>query len=94
MVGGKSDSENVQKPSKTFMKGGDDNGVNYVYLLNWNNPKFEKQKSNIMIIAEIFIGILFVETGETNDGTWLYFRDPLKLEQVFYIKEIHFSQIQ
>ena len=63
------------------MKGGDEKGVNYVYPVDWTNPKGEKQKDNIMINAEIFIGILFIETREANERTWLYFKDPLKQEQ-------------
>ena len=34
-----------------------------------------------MINAEIFMGTLFIETREANEGTWLYFKDPLKQEQ-------------
>ena len=34
-----------------------------------------------MINAEIFMGTLFIETTEANEGTWLYFKDPLKQEQ-------------
>ena len=34
-----------------------------------------------MINAEIFIGILFIETREANEWTWLYFKEPLKHEQ-------------
>ena len=63
------------------MKGGDETGVNYVYPVDWTNPKGEKQKGNIMLNSEIFIGILFFEKREANEGTWLYFKDPLKQEQ-------------
>ena len=45
------------------------------------NPKGETQKTNIMINAEIFMGTLFIETREAIEGTWLYFKDPLKQEQ-------------
>ena len=45
----KTDAEFVQKVSKTIMKGGDENGVNYVYPVEWINPKGETRKSNIMI---------------------------------------------
>ena len=51
------------------MKGGDEKGVNYVYPVDWINPKGETQKSNIMINAEIFMGTLFIETREANEGT-------------------------
>ena len=77
----RTDAEFVQKVSKTFMKGGDEKGVNYVYPVEWINPKGETQKGNIMINAEIFLGTLFIETREATEGTWLYFKDPLKQEQ-------------
>ena len=63
------------------MKGGDEKGVNYVYPVDWIIPKGETQKGNIMINAEIFMETLFIETRETNEGSWLYFKDPLKKEQ-------------
>ena len=78
---GRTDAEFVQKVSKTFMKGGDEKGVNYVYPVEWINPKGETQNGNIMINAEIFMGTLFIETREANERTWLYFKDPLKQEQ-------------
>ena len=77
----RTDAEFVQKISKTFLKGGDEKGVNYVYPVDWINPIGETQKGNIMINAEIFMGTLFIETREANEGTWLYFKDPLKQEQ-------------
>ena len=77
----RTDAEFVQKVSKTFMRGGDEKGVNYVYTVEWINPKSETQKGNIMINAEIFMGTLFIETREANEGTWLFFKDPLKQEQ-------------
>ena len=46
------------------MKGGDEKGVIYIYPVDWIN-KVKKQKGNIMIIAEIFIGTLFLEIMET-----------------------------
>ena len=46
--------------------------------MNWINPKGEKQKRNIMIKTEIFVGTLFFQTAE---GTWLYFKDPLNQGQ-------------
>ena len=79
----RTDAEFVQKISKTFMKGGVEKGVNYVHPMDWINPKGETQKSNIMINAEIFKGTLFIETREANEGTWLYFKDPLKQEHTF-----------
>ena len=85
------DAEFVQKISKTFMKGGDETGVNYVYPVDWTNPKGEKQKGNIMMNSEIFIGILFFETMEASEGTWLYFKDPLKQEQTLLYKEDTFE---
>ena len=63
------------------MKGGDEKGVNYVYPVDWINTKGETQKSNIMTNAENVMGSLFIETREANEGTWLYFKDPLKQEQ-------------
>ena len=63
------------------MKGGDEKGMNYVYPVDWINPKVETQKSDIMINAEIFMGTLFIETREANEGTRLFFKDPLKQEQ-------------
>ena len=33
-----------------------------------------------MINAEIFMGTLFIETRKANEGTWLYFIDPMKQE--------------
>ena len=65
----RTDAELVQKIPKTFMKGGDEKGVNYVYPVDWINPKGETQKGNIMINAEIFMGTLFVDTRESNEGT-------------------------
>ena len=78
---GRTDAEFVQKLSITFMKGGDEKAVNYLYSVDWINPKGETQKSNIMINSEIFMGTLFIETREANEGAWLYFEDPLKQEQ-------------
>ena len=77
----RTDAEFVQKISKIFKKGGDEKGVNYVYPVDRINPKGESPKCNIMINAEIFMGTLFTETREANEGTWLYFKDPLKQEQ-------------
>ena len=77
----RTDAEFVQKVSKTIMKGGDEKRVNYVYPSEWINPKGETQKGNIIINAEIFMETLFIETREANEGTWLYFKDPLKQEQ-------------
>ena len=77
----RTDAEFVQKISKTFMKGGDEKGVIYVYPVDWINPTGETQKGNIMINAEVFMGNLFIETREANEGTWLSFKDPLKQEQ-------------
>ena len=33
-----------------------------------------------MINAKIFLGTFFIETRETNEGIWLYFKDPVKQE--------------
>ena len=33
--------------------------------------------------AEIFMGSLFIETREANEGAWLYLKDPLNQEQTF-----------
>ena len=81
MVDGGSDSEFVQKVSKSFMKDGYEKVVNYVYPVNWINPKIEKQKGNIRINADIFMVALFIQTRETTEETWLYSKDPLNLEQ-------------
>ena len=56
----RTDGEFILKVSKTFMKGGDEKGVNYVYPVNWINPKDETQKGNITINAEIFMATLFI----------------------------------
>ena len=85
------DAEFVQKISKTFMKGGDEKGVNYFYPVDWINPKRETQKGNIMIKAEIFMGTLFIETREANEGTWLYFKNPWKQEQTLLYQEDTFE---
>ena len=63
------------------MKGGDEKAVIYVYPVDRINPKGETQKDNIMINAEIFMGTLFIETREANEGTCLQFKNPLKQEQ-------------
>ena len=80
MNANRTDAEFVQKISKTVMKGGDEKGKNYVYPVDWINPKSETQKRNIMINAEIFMGTLFIEIREAKEETWLYFKDPLKQE--------------
>ena len=77
----RTDAGFVQKVSKTFMKCEDEKGVNYVYPVVWINLKGETLKGNIMMNAEIFIRTLFIQTREANEGTWLYFKDPLKQEQ-------------
>ena len=59
IVGGGSDSDIVQEVTKTFMKGGEEKGVNYVFPVAWIKPKGEKRKSNIKINAKIFMGIFF-----------------------------------
>ena len=69
MVGSGSDSDFVKKISKTFMKSGEEKGVNYVYPVDRINPIREKQKSSIIINAEIFMGTWFVQNRETTDGT-------------------------
>ena len=74
-------AEFVQKVLKTFMKGGDEKGVNCVDPVEWFNPKGETQKGNFIINVEIFIGTSFIETREANEGTWVYFIDPLKQKQ-------------
>ena len=78
---GQTNAEFVQEVSKTFMKGGDEKGVNYIYAMDWINPKSETQKGNIMINAEMFTGTLRIETRIANEGIWLYFKDPLKQER-------------
>ena len=61
-----------------FMKGREETVVNYVYPVDWINPKCKKQKSSIMINAEALMGTLFIQTRETTEGSWLYFKEPLK----------------
>ena len=60
----RTDAEFVQKISKTFMKGGDEKGVNYVYPVDWINPKGEIQKSNIVINVEIFMRLCSLKLGK------------------------------
>ena len=67
MIVGRTDAKFVQMVSKTFMKGGDEKGVNYVYPVDWINPKGETQEGSIMINAENFTGTLFIETRESNE---------------------------
>ena len=69
MAGDGGDSESVQKISKTIMKGWEEKGANSVYPVDWINSKGEKQKGNIMINAEIFMGTLFIQTRERTEGT-------------------------
>ena len=52
----RTDAEFVQMIAKTFMKGGDEKRMNYVYPVDWINPKGGTLKGNIMINAEIFMG--------------------------------------
>ena len=57
--------------------------VNYVYSVDLINAKGKQQKgTSFMINAEIFIGTLSIVTKKTTDGTWLYFKDTLKQEQI------------
>ena len=49
--------------------------------VDWISTESETQKCNIMINAEIFMGTLLIKTGEANEGTWLYFKDPINQEQ-------------
>ena len=93
----RTDAEFAQKVTKAFMKGGDEKGVNYVYPVHWINPKAETQKGKFMINAEIFMGTLFIETREANEGTWLCFKDPLKQKETllyqgdtFEIDSVHY----
>ena len=60
----RTDAEFVQKISKTFMKGEDEKGVNYDYPVDWINPKGAKRKGNIMINAEIFMGLCSLKLGK------------------------------
>ena len=70
------DIEYSQKLSRTFMKGGKHKGSEYIYPVEWINPKGEKLLGNVLINGEVFIGIKFCDTIELSDGTWLKFRDP------------------
>ena len=63
--------------------------MKYVYPVDWVNPKDETQKVNILINAEIFMGTLFIETREANEGTWLYFKDPLETGANLVISRRH-----
>ena len=38
--------------------------------------RVKKQKCSIMINAEIFMRTSFIQTGETTEGPWLYFKEP------------------
>ena len=60
IVGGGSASEFIQKISKTFSKRREKKRMNYVYPVDWINPKGENQKGNITINAETFVGALFI----------------------------------
>ena len=71
MAGDGSDSDSLQKISKTFMKGREEKGVNSVYPVEWINSNAEKQKWNIMINAEIFMGILFIKTRELKELSFI-----------------------
>ena len=42
----RTDEEFVQKVSKTFIKNADEKEVNYVYPVEWINPKGETQIMN------------------------------------------------
>ena len=46
------------------MKSGVEKGVNFVYPVDWINPKGETQKSNIMINSEIFMGTFLLKLGK------------------------------
>ena len=81
MAGDGSDTESVQKISKTFMKGREEKAANSVYPVDWINSKGEKEKGNIMINSETFMGNLFIKARERTEGTWFYFKDPLKQKQ-------------
>ena len=74
MFGGGSDSKFFQKVSKTFMKGGEEKGVNYVYGLDWINRKNEKHKDNIIKKAMLIMGNLFIQTRKTTDGSCFFQR--------------------
>ena len=67
------------------MKGGDEKGVNYDYRVDCINPKGETQEGNIMINAEMFQGLFFIETREENERTWLYYNEHLKQEHTLFI---------
>ena len=55
--------------------------MNYVYTVEQISPKGEPQKGDFMISAQIFMGSSFIETREAIEGTWLYFKNPLKQDQ-------------
>ena len=84
----RTDAEFVQKISKIFMKGGDEKGVNYVYPVDWINPKGETEKGNIMINAEIFLGTLFIETREAKEYGYIL-KTLSNRSRPGYIKETH-----
>ena len=86
----RTDAEFFQKVSKTFMKGGDEKGKNYVYPVDWINPKVAQitQKSNIMINAEIFIGTLFIEIREANEETGYISYNQLYFKNGYILKTL------
>ena len=63
----RTDAEIVQKVSKTFMKGGDEKRSEF--CLPRGVDQYKTQKKIIMIYAEIFMGILIIETRAANEGT-------------------------
>ena len=40
------------------------------------------------------MGTLFIETREANEGTWLYFKDPLKEEQTLLYQGDTFEHLK
>ena len=77
----RTDAEFVQKVSKTSLKGRDEKGVNYVYPMEWINPKGETQKGNIMINAEMLKNrtkqIDNFQFFETNHRNLFYTKEAL-----------------
>ena len=60
----RTDAGFVQMVSKIFLKGGDEKRVNYVYPVEWINPKEETPKINIMLIAEFFMALCSLKLGK------------------------------
>ena len=86
-----SNIEYSKKISRTFMKGGDHKGSEYIYPVNWVSPKGEKILGNILINGEISIGTIYCDSTERRDGTWLTFRDPFQELNTIPLRDNNFE---